>query len=363
MGTRRVTGTAEARSAQSLAEKTLRVLRVLRASAVTSVALALFGAGCSLLPPTTASGEAGNVIALGPVAYVSMGEAGFAVVDAPGGRTVRVVAPPAGGESVDDLAIADGLLFALDARAPGHLFVFSLEDPEDPRPVGPPVEVPVEPFSGVSAAKGRVVVSGGTKSLTVLSYDANGGLGEARTALDLGRGQPDVLLSPDGELAYVSTHVSLVRATYGVTVLKLAPPPAASAALGQVELDGAGFTPGAARPANFALEAALRGPTLFVAHGAGLGVLDVSAPADPRLVALLPLPVHAVNVDVRGSRAAVVGSVPSPTLVVVDVTDPARPRIERTVALAEGSRPTGVALTDAHIVVAGGPAGAIVLAR
>ena len=64
--------------------------------------------------------------------------------------------------------------------------------------------------------------------------------------------------------------------------------------------------------------------------------------------------------DVRGTLAAVVGSDPAPTLSLVDVADPARPRILRNIALPPQSLATGVALTDKHVLVAAHGAGTLV---
>src|SRR6185436_13627080 len=71
--------------------------------------------------PTTASGEAANVVIAGPDAYATLADRGFAIFDLATHKQIAIVAPPAGSGSVDDLAVADGLLFVLDARPPGHL--------------------------------------------------------------------------------------------------------------------------------------------------------------------------------------------------------------------------------------------------
>ena len=326
------------------------------------VGLSSAAAGCALLPPATTPGEAINLAVDGEIAYVAMGGAGLGVFD-PATRQLQTLPPPAGSESVDDVSLGDGLLFALDARAPGHLTVLSLADPRHPTVVAAPVVVPVGPFSGVSAAHGRVIVSGGTSEMTIRTYDSKGALGAEVTSLDLGRGQPDVLLAPDGEHAFVSTHFSLLRATFGLTVVRLGAALHDAAPVAQVPLDDAGFTTGAARPANFALTSALRGTNLFVASGGGLSSFDVGDPAHPRLLARLPLPVRAVHIDVHGTTAAIVGSSPAPTLVLVDVGRPDAPIIERTVPLPEQSRPTSVALTGTRALVAAGAAGVVVVER
>ena len=311
--------------------------------------------------PTTQDGEAANVALHGDWAYVTRGAVGIELLRAGRNPHSRVIGLPPGLESVDDVAVADGLLFALDARPPGHLAVLSLADPAAPAPVGAPVEVAVGPFSGVTAAGGRVIVSGGTSSLTLRSYDAGGHLGAVVARADLGGGQPDALLAPGGELGFVPTHdwgpyfhVALVRAT-------LHPP--AVAEVGAVALDTYGFTPGGARPASFPIEAASEGSLLYVASAAGLGIFDVADARAPKLLARIDVGVMPVNVDVRDGIAAVVGSEPAPRLVFVDVRDPARPHVLQSFPLPEGSLATGVALTHSHAVVAAHSRGAQVFDR
>ena len=160
--------------------------------------------GCALLPPRAGPGEAVNLALSGDLAYVALGEAGLGVFDVRARRMVTVLVPEDGAGSVDDLALADGLLFALDARAPGHLTTYALADARRPARSSGALPVPVEPFSGVSAAGGRVVVSGGTRPLTVAAYGPGGALATGTGSTELGRGQPDVLLAPGGAVAYVS---------------------------------------------------------------------------------------------------------------------------------------------------------------
>ncbi|MGH8441417.1 MAG: hypothetical protein ACRETF_00755 [Nevskiaceae bacterium] len=300
--------------------------------------------------PTTQSGEAANVAVYGDWAYVTRGAVGYEVLRAGRSTTSHVFMAPPGLGSVDDVAVADGLLFVLDAQPPGYLRVLSLADPSAPRLIGAPVEVPVGPFSGVTAAGGRVIVSGGTSSLTLRPYDRAGRLGPVVASADLGRGQPDALLAAGGELGFVSTHdwgpyfhVALVRAS-------LQPP--AVTEIGAVAVDSYGFTPGGARPASFPIETAVEGSLLYVASAAGLGIFDVADATAPKLLARIDPGVMPVNVDVRGGIAAVVGSKPAPLLVFVDVRDPAHPEILQSYPLPDGSLATGVALTDTYAVVA-----------
>lgn len=66
-------------------------------------------------------GEAANLAALDTVIYATRAEDGLAIVGVASRGTLDTLAPPAGSESIDDLAISENLLFVLDARAPGYL--------------------------------------------------------------------------------------------------------------------------------------------------------------------------------------------------------------------------------------------------
>jgi hypothetical protein len=305
--------------------------------------------------PVTAAGESANVVVDGSLAFATLGERGFEVADAATGAVLATLPPPPGSESVDDLAVAGRFLFVLDARPPGHLSVYSLEQAPRLAPASAPVEVPVGPFSGVAAGGGRVLVSGGTSLMTLRAYDGHGRLGPLLATLDCGRGQPDVLLSADGRRAFVSTH--RWGPYFGLTSVQVAATPPYLTKAATVKLDTYGFTAGGAKPANFPLELALEGSTLLVADLRGLTVIAADDPAQLRVVARLDVGVKAVNVDVRGRVAAVVGSSPKPLLVLVDVANPAAPRVLRSIPLPNGSRPTGVAIGFRDVVVAAGSGG------
>jgi hypothetical protein len=307
--------------------------------------------------PVTSAGETANVAIDGSLAFATLGERGFEIADTATGAVLATVPPPPGSESVDDVAVADRFLFVLDARPPGHLSVYSLEHAPRLALVSQPVEVPVGPFSGVAAAGGRVIVSGGTSLMTLRAYDAAGRLGPLLATLDCGRGQPDVLLSGDGKHAFVSTH--RWGPYFGVTPVQVSAAPPHFTKAGTLKLDTYGFTAGGAKPANFPLELALDGSTLFVADLRGLTVIAADDPEHLRVVARLDVGVKAVNVDVRDHVAAVVGSSPKPLLAIVDVANPAAPRVLRSIPLPSGSRPTGVAISSRDIVVAAGNRGLI----
>jgi hypothetical protein len=119
-----------------------------------------------------------------------------------------------------------------------------------------------------------------------------------------------------------------------------------------MDFETIGFTAGGAKPASFPIETALTGDVLLVAYVRGLVLIDVSDLDRPKVLSEIPLDVRPVNVDVRDGTAAVVGSSPTPMLWLVDVENPAAPRVIRSVPLPEGSYATGVALATTHVVAA-----------
>lgn len=306
---------------------------------------------------TTERGETANIVAADSLVYATLAEGGLAVLDAKSGQTLATVSAPPG-ESIDDLALAGDLLFALDARPPGHLSVYSLADPIRPRLLDGSQVVPVGPFSGVSAAKGVCAVSGGTSQLTVWRYDANGTLNGPVATIDLGRGQPDVLLTSSG-LMYVSTHYW--GPYFGLDVARFDASASRLDTLAELPLDGAGFTAGGAKPANFPIESALIGDTLLVASARGLDVIDVRDPRHPRSLTTIALDGPAVNVDVADRVAAVAVAGSPPALVLLDFgKTPIQPR---RFVLPVGTFPTGVALGAPRAAVAAGKAGVLFFNR
>ncbi|MBI4501884.1 MAG: hypothetical protein HY700_12085 [Gemmatimonadetes bacterium] len=268
--------------------RTNQTLRGLHPAA--AILLAFFAGSCdwislaqnALSYRTIQRGEAANLAAHGDLLYATLAEDGLAVVEASTGKTLATTPPPAGSESVDDIAIADRWLFALDARAPGHLSVFSLDDPLHPRLVSPPHEVPVGLFSGVSAGGGLCIVSGGTSDLTAWTYDSAGTLAGPVSTADLGRSQPEVLVTGDGTYAFVSTHYW--GPYFGLDVLHHDAATHRLERLAELALKGAGFTQGGAKPANFPIEAAMLGKdTLLIANARGVAVSSVAG-SHPALV-------------------------------------------------------------------------------
>jgi hypothetical protein len=303
----------------------------------------------ALATPTSVDDASTNVAIADGRAWVARSALGIERIDLASGARALFAAPsPA--DRIDDLAIADGLLFALDATPPGHLLVFRIAADGALRRVAA-TEVPVGPFSGVAAGAGHVIVSGGTSALTLRRYAADGALSAPATA-DFGRGQPDVALVAGGKVALVSTHVQGPR--FGLTVADLDAGSLRLHARGYVELPGAGFTDGGFHPANFPLQAAAAGDVVLVAHGGGLGVLDARPGLPPALLATIALPVRAtaIAVDATAHLAFVVGAAPRPQLLTLDIATPRAPRLVARADLPTPGSPSAIALDATHLVVA-----------
>jgi hypothetical protein len=303
----------------------------------------------ALSTPTSADDASSNVALDDGVAFVARSARGLDIVALDRG-THRAVPPLAPADRIDDVAVADGLLFALDATAPGHLLVYRIA------PGGGLVHVtttpvPVGPFSGVAAGGGHVVVSGGTSALTLRRYAADGTL-SAPVEADYGRGQPDVALVPGGHVALVSTHVQGPR--FGLTVVDIGDAPLALNARGYVEIPGAGFTAGGFHPANFPLQAAAFGTRVLVAHGGGLDVLDAPPGQAPVRIGSTPLALRAtaIAVDAAARRAFVAGVGNGAQLLEIDLADARAPRILDRHRLPPAGSPSAIALDDRHLVVA-----------
>ena len=327
-----------------------------KTAAVLAATLALGGCGWpgliagAIATPTSIDDASTNVAIVDGAAFVARSTHGIERIDLASGQR-ELMPPPAPSDRIDDLAIADGLLFALDATPPGHLLVYRLEAGGELRRLGQ-VEVAVGQFYGVAAGGGHVLVSGGTSSLSLYGYDAEGALAAMPVAADYGRGQPDVSLAAHGRVALVSTHAQGPR--FGLTVADIGDRPLSLHARGYVELAGAGFTAGGFRPANFPLQSAALGGYVLVAHGGGLSVLAAPADAAPSLVGTTPLPVQATAIAVDSGRALafVAGANPRPELLTLDLADPRSPRILERHALPTTGSPSAIAIDATHLVVA-----------
>lgn len=298
--------------------------------------------------------EAHNVVAHGDVAYAALGADGLSIVDLAAGRSLGRCPPPDGASGVHDVSFSEDLVFALDANRPGSVFSYALASPDKPWPACKPVAVDTGPFSGLAAATGRVVVSGGTGKMTVLTYTSVGHFGATPAKADLGIGQPDVVLAHGGAVAFASTDFreAVDGARFGITVLAIHEPPEAPEILARIGVRGAGFTPGIHRPATFPLHCLLKGHLLYVAHGGGLLALDVSRPAASHVVQEVKLGFHPLGVDGDETGLYVVGSHPSPTLARLRIHEGGLLALDDEVPLRRASRPARVAVGSLRMAIA-----------
>jgi hypothetical protein len=339
----------------------------MQTSGTLAAALALGGCGWpgliagALTTPTSVDDASTNVAIASGVAYVARSTRGIERIDLADGKR-SLTSPPTPVDRIDDVAVSDGLLFALDATPPGHLVVYRIE-PSGELELVTRVAVAVGPFSGVAAAGGHVIVSGGTSELSLRRYGDDGNLDATIAKADFGRGQPDVAMASAGRVALISSHVQGPR--FGLTVADIGDRPLALHARGYVELEGAGFSPGGFHPANFPLQSAALGDTLLVAHGGGLSVLTAPAGRTPTYVSTTALPVRAtaIAVDEGQGLAFVVGTSPRPELLTLDLASARNPRIVARQRLPAKGSPTAIALDSTHLVVAMQDGGVYIQAR
>lgn len=290
-----------------------------------------------------------QVVVIGDSAYLAAGTDGIEVVDLASGKSVHRLPPPTPCDRVDDVAAADGRLFALDATPPGHLAVFSLDDPARPELAGPVAAVPVGPFSGVAAAAGLVVVSGGTSSLTLHQLDERGRLGGEVATGDYGRGQPDVALRPDGSVAAISTHT--FGPSFALTLVEIQRSPLALVAASRIDLPAAGFTTGGFKPAHFPIATAWRGNLAFVAAGGGLTVIDAADPRRARIVLEDSTAAPALDVVTQGTELDVLRAGAFPAVLRYRLDATAAPSLIGVATLPPDHLPAALARHGADVVV------------
>jgi LVIVD repeat-containing protein len=299
--------------------------------------------------PAAARSARTRAVVEGGRAYLAAGAEGIEVIDLATKERRTLLPPDAPADRIDDLALADGWLFALDATPPGYLMIYSLANPDRPSRTGNVVTVPVGPFSGVSAAAGVVIVSGGTSQLTLREYDRQGQLGNEVATADFGRGQPDVALRPDGRIAAISTHI--VGPDFALTFAGIQRQPLSLRSLSQIPLKDAGFTAGGYKPAHFPLVAAWRGDRVYLAEGGGLDVIDVSNPDQPRLLQRDRRPQPAMDVALSGDELDVLRAGSQPAVLRYRLDGSGLPSPAGLWSFPAGSRPAAIARHGADVLI------------
>jgi hypothetical protein len=298
--------------------------------------------------PTAAPAARTQAAVEGGHAYIAAGTDGIEAVDL-ATQQRRLVPPIAPADRIDDLAVAESWLFALDATPPGYLMIYSLAHPGLPSPTSEIVSVPVGPFSGVSAAAGVVAVSGGTSRLTLREYHRDGRFGTEVVTADFGRGQPDIALRPDGRMAAISTHI--VGPEFAVTFAGIRREPLRLEKLSQLGLKDAGFTTGGFKPAHFPLVAAWRGDFVYVADGGGLAVIDVSDPSRPHLLLRDRQPRPAMDAAVSGDDLDVLRAGSRPAVFRYRLDRSNRPTLTGRWDFPTGSHPAAIARNGKDVLM------------
>lgn len=301
---------------------------------------------------------ANNVVLTGNYAYAAMGADGLAILELSTGRRIEI---PAELNSLDvnDLAVADGFLFVLDTvgtSGGGRFRSLSLANPEAPTFSSNFATTPTRFFSGISAANGRVAVSGGTEPFRIFEYDQVTGAigGEAVSGFGV-LGRPDVILTPDGATAFISVDFNGTFQGFNLGLVAINISDRASGPrFGFSEAFRLGLSDSSigrsSQPANFRLESALLGDTILVAHEEGLSVVQEGARTE-----LLNLGFRAINVDVVGQTAFVVGTESNETvarIATIDFSNVDEPRVLENRRLPGRGPFLGVAANDDFVVIA-----------
>ena len=295
--------------------------------------------------------------------FVSYGDGGLIVTDETTGEVVAHLFPAGAMKGIDDFVIDGDLLFVLDARGKNYVATYNIGDLQNPELVDGPYLVQGGPFNGISARGGNLVVSGGTFYLEYFQYSSSGELsGSASFSRD--RGHPDVLLSNNGQVAFVSTDFQLDKkvdnARFGIMALSLGTKLQIPTVISQVGILEAGITEGLTTPVGFPIQTALSGDNLLVAHGGGLTVIELIDESALGNMQLVDFGVEAISVEVQDDVAYVIGIGSEPFLVKFDISDASTPLITETVPLNIGSSiPTSVAVSSTSIYIAAGEAGLV----
>lgn len=267
--------------------------------------------------------------------------------------------------AADDIA-ADPELGLLFTQSQTSLSVLSLADPAEPS-LQNSATTNFSAFSGLSAANGVLVVSGGAGSSNTQIYTysastltlATNGIPE----VDSVTGNPDVSVTATaaGVTAFYSQDIGAV-ANFAIQPVTFDTNGQVINIFTETVLTAGAFAfNDALSPANFPVESEFLNDQLFVAHFAaqGIEVIDL-ANESMQLLSPIPLPYEPTNIATDGILLFVVG-LTNGTVDIIDpnaatVTDSLNPD---TALLA----PVGVAASLTHVAVADRTNGLVVIAR
>ncbi|MEO9870790.1 hypothetical protein [Ekhidna sp.] len=296
---------------------------------------------------------------------VAYGEGGLVISSENSGQILTQIFPPNGMNSIDDFDVDGDLIFVLDSRGRDFMAVFSF-DGNNVSLVSDPVTVEGGPFNGISAVSGNLVVSGGTTFLNRFTYSEKGDV-QGPISFGRDRGHPDVLLSTNGQAAFISTDfgIGLDIERFGVTSLFIGDELDIPYVISELGIAESGLTEGLTSPVGFPIQSVIYNDNLLVAHGGGLTIIDLIEDYVFGSNNMIDIGINAISVDVDSDIAYVIGYQETiPSLVRVDITDLSAPTIISTEALpTNGSIPTSVAVGTSNVYIAAGKAGLITLPK
>ena len=303
-----------------------------------------------------APGGCQNVVIINEFAYAACGT-GIEVVNLNSMQRNFIPVP------ADDITGDDGfgILFTQSGNT---LTQLDLADPLAPDIIAT-VNTNFAIFSGISAANGILVVSGGSggSDTQVYLYDFNSlSLSTSGIAqVDSATGNPDVHVTAtaNGALAFYSQDIGLV-ANWGIQIVEfdadanILDIPAVVVLTPGRFTGSFGFPFG---PANLPVESEFLNDRLYVAHFAANGLQVIDRLASDTL-SLIPLGYEPSNVATDGTQLFVVGV----DRTIIDTVNPVTETVVDSFSLPL-RQAVGVAANDSHIAVADRSAGLIIVTR
>ncbi|WP_436515953.1 hypothetical protein [Ekhidna sp. To15] len=291
------------------------------------------------------------------------GEGGLIISNVNTGEIITQVFPPQGMNSIDDFDMDGNLIFVLDSRGRDYIAVFSF-DGINTSLVADPIAVEGGPFNGVSASNGNLVVSGGTTFLNRFKYSSKGKIFGA-VSFGRDRGHPDVLLSDDGQAAFISTDFDGGVNGFGVTSLYIGDRLQIPFILSELRILESGITTGVTAPVGFPIQTAIYNDNLIVAHGGGLTIINLIEGHIFGSNSNIDIGISGISLAIDDNIAYVIGYQGEiPTLVTVDLSDISNPPTVSTTSLfTDGSIPTSIAVSNTEIYIAAGAAGLLILPK
>ena len=278
------------------------------------------------------------------------------------GEVVAQIFPAGEMHSIDDFDVDGNLIFALDSRGRNYVAVYSF-DGQEVKIVNDPIQVQGGPFNGIAAAQGNLVISGGTTFLERFTY-SNGGKIDGPVRFGRDRGHPDIILSNDGQAAFVSTDfgIGLDIERFGIMSLFIGDELQIPYVISELGIEASGFTPGLTTPTGFPIQSVQVSDRLFVAHGGGVTAIDLEQNVFANSQEL-DLEINSTAIDATTSTVYVVGLMNEiPTLLTLDISDTQNTVVANSFELdVNGEVPTAIAIGSNDIYVAVGRAGIISL--